>query len=145
MRTVITGRNRDRVLHDAAGRVHESTPNDSFRERLLKYIPVEILALYIAAYGITYYLSGTEDWFPLMARWILIAGVLGTVLYHIGAEGVTDIVQLAISVIGFVLWTFALGVVTVTSLPYYHAVPAAALLAAWVFVSPFIDRIPDRW
>ena len=145
MRTVITGRNRDRVLLDAAGRVHENTPNDSYRERLLKYVPAETLALYVAAYGATYYLSGSEDWFPLMARWILIAGVIGTVLYLIGAEGVTDIMQLAISGIGFILWTFALGVVTVTSLPYYHAVPAAVLLVAWVFVSPFIDGIPDRW
>jgi hypothetical protein len=144
MRLVITKRNRNAVLLDVSGRVHENTPNDSYRERLVKYVPVETLALFIAVYGITYYLSGSEEWYPLMARWILIAGILGTVLYLWQAEGVADIVQLAISTIGFVLWACALGVVTVTSLSYYNAIIAAALLVIWVFFAPFIDGIPDR-
>ena len=69
-----------------------------------------------------------------MARWILVAGILGTILYLWQADGVTDLVQLAISTIGFVIWVCALGVVTVASLPYYNAVVAA--------VSP--DRVGFR-
>ena len=46
-----------------------------------------------------------------MARWILVAGILGTILYLWQADGVTDLVQLAISTIGFVIWVCALGVV----------------------------------
>jgi len=145
VRLVITNRNRNAVLLDASGRVHENIPNDTYRERLVKYMPAETLALFVAAYGTTYYLSGSDEWYPLMARWILIAGILGTVLYLWQAEGVADIVQLAISTIGFVLWACALGVVSVTSLPYYNPVIAAALLIIWVFFAPFIDGIPDRW
>jgi hypothetical protein len=145
MRLVITNRNRDAVLLDASGRVNQGIPDDSYRERLIKYIPAETIALFIAVYGITYYLSGSETWYPLMARWILIAGILGTLLYLWQAEGVTDIVQLAISTIGFVIWTSALGVVTVASLPFYNAVVAGILLIVWVFGAPLVDGWPEKW
>ena len=145
MRTVITKRNRDAVLLDASGRVNRGIPDDSYRERLIKYVPVETIALFIAIYGTTFYLSGSQDWYPLMARWILIAGILGTLLYLWEAEGVADLVQLAISAIGFVVWAGALGIVTVAALPIYNQIAAAALLVAWVFGAPFIGGMPDRW
>jgi len=145
MRLVITKRNRDAVLLETSGRVNQGIPDDSYRERLIKYIPSETLALFIAFYGITFYLSGSEDWYPLMARWILIAGILGTVVYLWQAEGVTDLVQLAISTIGFVIWACALGIVTVTSLPFYNAIVAAVLLVVWVFGSPLVDGWPETW
>jgi hypothetical protein len=145
MRLVITKRNRDALLLDASGRVNQGIPDDSYRERLLKYIPVETIVLFIAVYGSTYYISGSEAWYPLMARWILVAGILGTILYLWQADGVTDLVQLAISTIGFVIWVCALGVVTVASLPYYNAVVAAAFLIVWVFGAPFIEGMPKKW
>jgi hypothetical protein len=145
MRLVITKRNRDALLLDESGRVNQGIPDDSYRERLLKYIPVETIALFIAVYGSTYYISGSEAWYPLMARWILVAGILGTILYLWQADGVTDLVQLAISTIGFVIWVCALGVVTVASLPYYNAVVAAAFLIVWVFGAPFIEGMPKKW
>jgi len=61
MRTVITKRNRDAVLLDASGRVNRGIPDDSYRERLIKYVPVETIALFIAIYGTTFYLSGSQD------------------------------------------------------------------------------------
>jgi len=145
MRLVITKRNRDALLLDASGRVNQGIPDDSYRERLLKYIPVETIALFIAVYGSTYYISGSEAWYPLMARWILVAGILGTILYLWQADGVTDLVQLAISTIGFIIWVCALGVVTVASLPYYNAVVAAVFLVVWVFGAPFIEGMPEKW
>jgi hypothetical protein len=145
VRLVITKRNRDAVLLDASGRVNRGIPDDSYRERLIKYIPAETLALFVAAYGITYYLSGSQAWYLLMARWILIAGILGTVLYLWQVEEVTDIVQLAITTLGFVIWTGALGVITVATLPFYNAVVAGVLLVVWVFGAPLIDGVPERW
>jgi len=145
MRLVITKRNRDTVLLDASGRVNRGICGDSYRERLLKYIPAETIALFIAVYGITYYLSGSETWYPLMARWILIAGILGTALYLWQVEGVTDLVQVAISTTGFFLWACALGIVTVASLPFYNAMVAGLLLVVWVFGAPLIDGWPETW
>jgi hypothetical protein len=145
MRLVVTKRNREAVLLGASGIIHEGIPEDSYRERLIKYIPVETIAIFIAVYGITYYLSGSEIWYPLMARWILIAGILGTVLYLWQVENVTEVTQLAISTAGFVIWTGALGVITIASLPYYNAVVAGVLLIVYVFGAPLIDGLPGTW
>ncbi|MFA4826007.1 MAG: hypothetical protein WC593_12715 [Methanoregula sp.] len=145
MRLVVTRRNRDAVLFRVKGDASRDIPNDSYRERLIKYIPVETIALFIAVYGITYFLSGTESWYPVVARWILILGVLGTVLYLWKGENITDVVQISISAIGFLIWAFALGVITVTSLPFYNAIVAGLLLPAYVFLAPLIDGIPEVW
>ena len=59
-------------------------------------------------------------------------------------EGVTDLVQLAISTIGFFLWACALGVVTVATLPFYNAFVAGIVLVVWVFGVPLIDGWPER-
>ena len=145
MRLVVTRRNRDTVLSMAKGCFSQDVPNDSYRERLIKYIPVETIALFIVAYGITYYLSGTEAWYPIVARWILILGVFGTVLYLWKGENITDVVQLGISAIGFLIWACALGVITVISLPFYNAIAAGLLLFAYVFLAPLIDGVPEVW
>ena len=145
MRLVITQRNRSAVLLDASGRINQGIPDDSYRERLVKYIPVETLALFVALYGTTSYISGSETWYPLMARWIVVAGIIGTVLWLWQADGVTDIVQLAISTTGFIIWVASLGEVTVASLPFYNQIAASALLILWIFGAPFIDGIPERW
>ena len=143
MRLVVTKRNRDSVLSHAKYGPGQDTPNDSYRERLVKYIPVETIALFIAVYGITYYLSGTESWYPAVARWILILGLIGTVLYLWKVESVTDGVQLGISAIGFLIWVCALGVITVASLPFYNAVVGGLLLVVYVFLAPLIDGVPE--
>ena len=145
MRLVVTRRNRDTVLSRAKGSPGQDAPNDSYRERLVKYIPVETIALFIVVYGITYYLSGTESWYPVVARWILILGFIGTVLYLWKGESITDVVQLGISAIGFLIWVCALGVITVTSLPFYNAIVAGLLLFAYVFLAPLIDGVPEIW
>jgi len=143
MRLVVTKRNRDTVLSRAKGGLGPDVPNDSYRERLIKYIPVETIALFVVVYGITYYLSGTESWYPIVARWILILGFIGTVLYLWKVENIIDLVQLGISAIGFLIWACALGVITVTALPFYNAVVAGLLLFAYVFLAPLIDGVPE--
>jgi hypothetical protein len=145
MRLVVTRRNHDSAVSRAKRDPGRETPDDSYRERLVKYIPVETITLFIAVYGISFYLSGTEAWYPLAARWILILGLPGTVLYLWKVENVTDVVQLGISAIGFLIWVCALGVIPVTSLPFYHAVGAGLLLVVWVFSAPLIEGVPEVW
>jgi hypothetical protein len=145
MRFVVTKRNRDTVLSRAKGSLDGDIPNDSYRERLIKYVPVETIALFIVLYGITYYLYGTESWYPVVARWILILGFLGTVLYLWKVENITDVVQLGISAIGFLIWVCALGVITVAALPFYNAIVAGLFLFAYIFLAPLIDGVPEVW
>ncbi len=145
MRLVITKRTRDLVA-TAAGHPDRSMIScDSYRERLQKYIPVEIIAIYIALYGIAYAVFAYDPLFPPAARWLLIAGIVATPWYLLKAEQVTDWVQLVISTAGFFIWAAALGVVPVTDLPAYNQLAASLALPLYVFLSPLIEGIPERW
>ncbi len=144
MRTVITKRNSYAVKVGTGAAPGEPAP-DSYRERLFKYIPAEVVLLYVAVYGIAYALFAADPLFSLFARWILIAGIIGTPLYLWNAGHVTDWVQLVISTFGFVLWACALGVVPVSELPGYNQIVASLALPLYVFLSPLIEGIPDRW
>ena len=146
MRTVITKRNCEAVQS-----AHPGTTNpagilkDSYRERLLKYIPVEIVVLYVAVYGMAYAMLAADPVFPLIARWILIGGIVATPLYLLEAEHVTDWVQLMVATAGFVLWGFALGVVPLSELPGYNQIVASLAFPLYVFISPMIEGMPERW
>ncbi|HII99529.1 MAG TPA: hypothetical protein HA272_09830 [Methanoregula sp.] len=145
MRLVVTKRNYDAVNTRGPALFGEEIRTDSYRERLVKYIPVEALVLYVAIYGSTYALFAYQPFFSLLARWILLAGIAVTLLWLWKIEGVTDGIQLAVSAFGFVAWVFAFGVVPVAELPWYNQVAAALFLPVYVFLTPLIRGIPDRW
>jgi len=145
MRLVVTRRNYDAINTRGPAGSGAEIRTDSYRERLIKYIPAEVLALYVAAYGTTYALLSYQPYFALLARWILLAGIFCTILYLWKIEGVTDWVQLVISTFGFVIWAFAFGVVPVTELPWYNQVAAALFLPVYIFGTPLIEGIPERW
>lgn len=145
MRLVVTKRNYEILNTGGRGAVGVDIRPDSYRERLVKYIPVEVLVLYVAAYGGAYATLSFQPYFTLIARWIFLAGIAATLLWLWKVEGVTDWVQLAISLFGFVVWIFALGVVPVAELPWYNQVAAAIFLPVYVFGTPLIEGIPERW
>jgi len=145
MRLVVTLRNREAVATGSTGGPAAGVLPDTYRERLIKYIPAEVIVLFVAAYGATYAVLGTDPFFPRIALWIVLAGLIGTPLYLWKAGQVSDPVQLSISTIGFVVWVFALGVLPISDLPWYNQVVAALVLPVYVFVSPLAEGIPDRW
>jgi hypothetical protein len=143
MRLVVTKRNYDAL--NTGRPAGTEIRIDSYRERLIKYIPVETLVLFVAIYGIAYAVASFQPYFSLLARWIILAGVLLTVLYLWKTEGVTDWVQIVISTTGFVVWVFALGVVPVEELPWYNQVAASLILPMYVFGTPLIGGMPEQW
>lgn len=145
MRMVITKRNCERVQVSYPGKDLSGIRKDTYRERLLKYIPAEIVVFYVAVYGIAYAILAADPAFSLVARWVLIAGIVATPLYLLEAEHVTDWVQLVISTAGFVLWGFGLGVVPLSELPGYNQIAASLALPLYVFISPIIEGMPERW
>ncbi len=144
MRLVVTSRNYDALNTRAGGQGTEILP-DTYRERLMKYVPVEGLAFFVAVYGSLYAVLAYQPYFPSLARIIVLAGIIVTFLYLWIAEGVSDWVQLGISTVGFIAWVFAFGVVPVAELPWYNQVAAAIFLLAYVFLAPLLEGIPDRW
>ena len=145
MRQVVTRRKHDAVLFRRGTTPGQDLPCDTYRERLVKYVPVEILVFYIAVYGSTYAVIGTELFFPILARWLAIAGIICTPVYLWKAEQVSDGIQLLVSTAGFVVWVFALGVFPVVELPWYNQVVAAVFLPVYTLLCPFVEGIPESW
>ena len=115
-------------------------------ERLVKYVMVEIIVLWWLPLRASYVVASLQTpWFSSTALWFLLAGIVAVPLYLWKAEGVCDKLQIAISIVGFVLFAFALGVVPLSALPGYNRLIASVALPVYVFVSPWFDRVPDRW
>lgn len=144
MRQVITRRNQDAAGFPRTADGPGIRP-DTYRERLIKYIPAEMIIVYIALYGSTYALMGADPLFSFPARWLIVAGFICTPLYLWKIDGVTDGIQLLISTIGFGVWVAALGVIPIADLPGYNQVAAAALLPVYSFGAPLLDGIPESF
>jgi hypothetical protein len=139
MRLVISRKNIERIRSREFSIGKPDVHPDTYRERLIKYIPSEVIVLYVAIYGIIFFLLGNEPYFSSIAQWILIAGVLGTPLYLWKIENVDEWVQLLISTIGFLAWVFAFGVEPVSGFSWYNQVAASLFLPIYIFASPLVD------
>jgi len=117
---------------------------DTYRERMLKYIPVETVVVWIGIFGSMSAIAYNEEFFPIFARWALILGMIGTWIYLSHVEQVRDRVHLVVSTIGFMVWVFALGVLPFSAFPWYNQVAGALLLPAYVVLVPLIDVISER-
>ncbi len=108
----------------------EAKRADKYRDRLLKYIPAEIVAVYIFVQGAIHKLdSQSSEYAPIF--WIVF-GIfcLFTPLYLWRIQKVRKITQLIISLIAFVIWVFALGG-PFALLPWYDPVYGEILLPVY--------------
>lgn len=133
MRTVITRRNIDEIK---AKSPQELIKPDDYWARLIKYIPSEVVALYITLYGISS--AAREDIaFEIITWLIFVIGILGTILYLWRVAKVTDWAQIMISTAAFVVWVFALGG-PFLSFSWYQPIYGALLLPVYTFFIPII-------
>jgi branched-subunit amino acid transport protein len=109
----------------------ELPTRDSYTSRLLKYIPAEILALFLTLD--TVMRSAGQVSSPL--HWaIFIAGIPATVVYLHRVEKVRKRAQLVISAVAFAVWVFALPG-PFGPLLWYRAYYASVLLPVYTFVT----------
>ncbi len=81
---------------------------DSYSDRLLKYVPVEIIGAYLLIEGLLReLLKGDSLPWGLLA--LLLLGAVGAWLFSTQVLGVLRPVQLAMTVFAFVVWVFATG------------------------------------
>lgn len=133
MRLVVTKKNVNVVQAKSPGAILKP---DDYLTKLIKYIPSEVVALYIALYGIAS-AAKEEISFVFISWLIFVIGIIGTVLYLWRVAKVSHCLQLIISTIAFVVWVFALGG-PFSSLPWYHPVYGALLLPVYTFFIPII-------
>jgi len=108
---------------------------DDYKTRLLKYIPGEVVALYIFLDGIVKSSADLPHWI----YWgIFCVGAAGAYLYLLRVAKVEKQVQLIISVVAFCVWAFALGG-PFAQLAWYKPVYGALLLPIYTFFVPMIE------
>ncbi len=103
-----------------------ATPPDGFLDRILKYIPTEIVAAWVALTGLATGLSAT-------VLWILLAVVAALTFFYMKRQ--TDLpgkppatMQNLIAVLSFVVWAFALRSGPFETLNYPDAYGSIALI-----------------
>ena len=102
---------------------------DTYRERLFKYIPAEVVTLYL-------FLNTTvaaDKSSPRFLYWVIFfAGLVGTPIYLRFAQQVAVPLQLIISTVAFAVWAFALGG-PFSEIPGYKPIYGAVLLPIFTF------------
>jgi hypothetical protein len=104
---------------------------DRYTDRLLKYIPTEVVVLYVSLDSIIRKAP------PQIRRgvvlWVVFVSLLiGTWFYLARVEHVTKRQQLFISTVGFAIWVFSLGG-PFESLSWYSPFYGAVLLPLYTF------------
>lgn len=116
-------------------RIKEMTP-DTYKEKLLKLIPAEVVALYVILLGLVN-AAGTGVPTVQIVWFIFAVGILATILYLWRIDNVEDWSQILISAIAFAVWVFALGGPFET-LSWYNPVYGSILLVLYTFFVPII-------
>ena len=108
---------------------------DKYSERLLKYIPAEVIALYLTLDAIV---RSTEQ-IPILFYWgIFVFGIAATYLYLWRVEKVNKKAQLVISVGAFIVWVFTLGG-PFTHLSWYDPIFGGILLPMYTFMIAIVE------
>jgi hypothetical protein len=111
------------------------TQADDYTSKLVKYIPSEVVALYIALGSIL----GSSDKSDSSLYWVIFGVCLvGTGLYLWRVTNVTKVTQIVISVVAFFVWAFALGG-PFESLSWYDPIYGALLLPIYTFFVPMLE------
>lgn len=108
--------------------------SDDYRSRLVKYIPTEIIALYLTLAGVL--ATVPEDQKPPWIVWaVFFILLLLTPLYLSKMEGVKKQQQLIISTACFFVWVFGLGGPFLET-QWYHPWYGAMALPLFTFAMP---------
>ena len=132
MRTIITKNDLKKTSRRDTGTVNIP---DNYFSRLVKYIPTEVVALYIALSSLV---VSSGDASSVVFWAILVFGIIVTPLYLWRILKVSKVSQLGISTIAFIIWAFALGG-PFASLGWYKPLYGGILVICYTFVVPMIE------
>jgi hypothetical protein len=111
---------------------------DDYASRLLKYIPTETVAAYLALSGVVASADGNR---AVMLWAVFVFGLLLTPLYLRRVGNVHSWLQLGISTAAFVVWVFALGGPW-SLLSWYEPYQGTLLLIAFTTTAPLVIPVP---
>jgi hypothetical protein len=111
-------------------------PADDYIDRLIKYIPPDVIAAFLAIEGT---IGGAAVPGGVLLSWIVFAVILGATPFYLRKiGGITKSRQIALSTIAFVVWTFAYSG---PPFGYLHVpiVYGTVLMAIYTFLVPLIE------
>lgn len=109
-------------------------PKDPYADKILKYLPGEAVALYLTAIGL---ISAAKDQIPFdIMTWIVFIGVLIVLpIYLWKAQSVKVWIQIAITMVAYVLWVLTVGG-PFAQFSWYNPVYGALGVLFFTFVVP---------
>jgi putative flippase GtrA len=120
----------------------QSQKLDTYFDRVIKYIPADIVAAWVAVVGIVK--SGATGTSAALALWI--AFVFGAILTAIWTWKQTSVAglpavpkQILISSVAFIVWVFALGGPQFDGLTWYNPMYGSLLLIAYTLIVGLFD------
>jgi len=112
---------------------------DTYFDRLIKYVPAEIIGAWVAVTG----LIATEEETNAALGWIVFGiGVIMTAAWIWKRTQVKDlppaVAQIVISTLAFCVWVFALGGIPFKNLAFYKPLYGSLILILFSLVSALI-------
>jgi len=109
--------------------------DNSYYNRLIKMIPAEVIAFYLALDGIVVNMNNSET-----LLWVVFGiAVAGTWLYIYKANNVTKFVQQILIVFSFALWVYVIGG-PFKNLSWYDENYGKLLVTVYTFFIPLIYK-----
>jgi hypothetical protein len=141
-RSIVTYEYPKHAMPSLAVRVDEPCPlpEDKYKDRLLKYIPVEVVTFYLSLAAIIAAATDVPDW---LSWTIFIIGIVATPFYLRFYLQVSDRIQLAVSTLAFIVWVFALGG-PFREVAWYKPVYGGVLLPIFTFFAAGIRTAPQQ-
>ncbi len=143
-RRIITARDLAPATFTASGRAKDAGAPDGYREKLIKYIPAEVVTFYITA-DLAIRSSASKPGVQVQLIWIVFGFLLVmTPLYLSRLLGVERRLELFLSTVAFAIWVFAMGG-PFLCWPWFAAnrIVGGLVLMAYTFAIPVID--PDTF
>ncbi|NEQ39160.1 MAG: hypothetical protein F6K40_24060 [Okeania sp. SIO3I5] len=133
-----------RIIETKLQASNSATEVDSYFEKIMKYIPSEIVGAWIAIQGIA---ESTNNQNPIFLWGIIIFLAILTFFYikkRTDEENKkTALKQTIISVIAFAIWAFAIGGEPFESLSFYNSGLGSILLIIYTVTIPVIPLNHD--
>jgi hypothetical protein len=83
--------------------------NDSYLERVAKYVPAEVIAAYVVIVGLTGHVGLSGRFAASLTVFLCCLVLTPAYLWRMGHPGETKVVHMLVSSIAFAIWAYAVG------------------------------------
>jgi hypothetical protein len=113
-----------------------AVPNpDTYVQRLMKYIPAEVIAAYMTLAGI---LNSSQQKDDPTLHWIIFGVAVAGGVGYLRRTGVRKALQLVLSILALIVWIYYLGG-PFKAMGWHQELYAALLLPAYTFLVPLVE------